>query len=601
MTASLQEQLRQLAEQEYRSGGANLTLLQEFERHLEDKSFARVEDREFAAFRYLVVASADRDLETGRMTKTVIWLLKQSKSKEHIEKLVNLACENTQKTLDAIKKHGGALAYISSVDEMAKKAVAELSDVSVPIAASEKSEDGAIDRAVLERAIAKTGEKVNVVTVRSDASDPYMQQVQQDAKQAMAYVSQGMQRAEVESGTAMSADSVEEALKTAVVAIEKYRNAVDSAITRPDGDPTHFAQYLYDDYIKELPEGTAPHKNLRSESWFIEEVFTGMRDKQAQACNTALHLVSVMDCAVFVPLLALLWNRHAMPRVVEFSRVYRIYAAALAICKTMIDAPTEKSEALAAKKLAKKIAKIQQSEPTVTASPVPPSTGRLTVERIENIFMRMRTTAAAEFQAAWQHAFQVLCNEKLKHSKRGDRDLIDYTSRITDAEIAADPLLPERQYYGKLYLITQNFCLDHLAAMEMAIISYMQDYVRLSDYEVFIVSRQLPVEVHGNSLTTSLVHENNESFTSGRAELWDVLKGNPKFKKAAENDLPVILAEVPLCDTTKIDDERVVPDQPWSPTFAQMKRFHADCFRLLALSPEQQKVAVSIWSADPKK
>jgi hypothetical protein len=576
-----------------------LTLRQEFDVYMTRPDVKKSEDEETDAFKYLLIASAYRDLEDGKVTEMVIWMFKKAATIADLEKLVLSAYPETTKTLNAMKKNGGALKYIDFVDNQAKALVSELTDVSVKVSPDEVKDGGFVDRKVLERAIAQSGEKVNVVTVRRDENDAFMQKSRKAVQQALAYLHGGMQMEELEKpddSNTNKALRVEEALETASAAIEFYRHAVEDPITRADGDPSHFVMYTYADYYSSLPAHSLPPKNLSKETWFIEEVYLSTRNLQVDSCNTTLHLLPVLDCAVFVPLLALMWNRHAMPRIVEFSRIYRIYCAALTVCKTMCEMPTERSQAAEAKKLARKIAKMQKQDATITPNPNPAPSERMTAEKTETIFRMMREGSLEHFRSTWRALFQIYLNEKLKHSDRGEKDLVEYTSMFSSEKTALDPHLIEKWYYGRVWYESQQFCLNLLSGMELAIFAHLQDYLNIQHHEMFRTRVLLPYADHTNSLTESLVKENNAAYVTGRQELWNLLQTNAKFKKAAPNDLSFAFDTTPLEDSTAIDDEIVFPDQPWSPTFAQMKAFHRDNCKLLYMSAEQQTIAVSVWA-----
>lgn len=576
-----------------------LTLRQEFEEFTKSTDFQKSDSEETDAFRYLLISSAYRDLDNGKMTQMVIWLFKQASTVPELEKLVLEHYPETTKTLSAMKENGGALKYIEFVDSQAKELVSQISDVAVKVAPGEIKDGGFIDRSVIDRAVAQSGEKINIVTVRRDELDPFMQKSREAVRQALAYLHGGMQLEELETATDSSTNKelrVEDALETAASVIERYRHAVENPITRADGDPSHFVMYSYADYYSNLPPQSIPPKNLSKETWFIEEVYLSMRNSQAESCNTTLHLLPVLDCAVFVPLMALMWNRHAMPRIVEFSRVYQIYCAALGVCKTMVDMPTEKSEAVEKKKLMRKLAKMQKETPTIAMNPDPGVSERLTEEKADYIFKMMRESSLDGFRQKWRELFEVYHNEKLVRTDDTAKALIQYESIFPREKIESDPYLIEKWYYGRLWYESQNFCIDLLSAMELAIFARLQDYLCIQHHELFRVRTLLPSAAHTNSLTESLVKENNAAYTNGRQDLWRLLQANAKFKKAANNDLSLLFETTPLEETDAIDQENVLADQPWSPTFAQMKRFHRDNCTLLYMSAEQQKIAVSVWA-----
>ena len=527
---------------------------------------------------------------------------------------------------ELIRKIDADLAGIAEREEAAGKTI-KLNDEDYTEGKAVKR--SAIDRIVAERKAA--GKQLNVIVDGSASYDEFIAKKRSDAKQARAFIEGGLQLAELDDGvTSETSTAVRktyvEALEAAALAIQEYEEEASDMITSSFSDPTLFVGVNLPRYYAGLLERGIKMEDLGDESWFTSDNVREAMGINQEKIDMTLTMQVIMDTGVFVPRMALLFAHQPMPRVVEFSRVFRIYMAALLMLEENVPVMNARAKHREAKHLRKLVESTIQRASGGSAPNGTQSAGTVQVNPdYENLPLYSdsaptKETINKQYQTVYGHAMddwrkgtaalQTWHDSELAYHK-GEIDLNQLklmtascapgtsVPRISREKYEENPDSIGLQYYSALWELNNHTCVTLLNAHEARILLWMQRFICPEDRNAWFTRRLFPLGDQCHPLTVKETTGMNEVLGSRRDSLWTSLLANKRFNGLARTDQ--ILVATPLDSTDVHDDKHVFEQQAWSATVGQMKQYHKNMQTLFNLSPEQQQIVLNIKVAKGNK
>ena len=427
--------------------------------------------------------------------------------------------------------------------------------------------------------------ELNVAVRRDPANDTYLNAKRHDAMVAMAAVESGLQASEMlndgvnEQSSALVKQHFNEVISASAYAMNEYRRSLD-VITRRDGDQTVGVRIDLGEYYKGLKERRIPYRDLRELSRFNSFQLRQVIGVISDGVKEVLVVRELLDCAVYTPRLAALIVDQSLPRVIEFSRLYEVYFAALQLLQQVTRLPTQREvdheenafhaqfERAIAGHAVTRISdgpnQHSRSEPwrqmRTTKEMVEESTSRMLITARDTLFARVRELSD------WYRLETRYHNGDMKPTEVNNLQYEPYYKRETYAEF---PDIIAYNYYRELWRANQTFCISLLHSYEASILLYLQDYLPKEEAEVWRTRDILPLD--GNdavvcpAVTVDNLHSNNDRLTEWRSFDIDVRRRN-----MIADSIPA-----PPLNASLLERRVQTKHQPWSPTFRQMMQFHS--------------------------
>ena len=590
-----------------------------------EPTLSQEDELELECRRFLFLTAALFDVHAHALPKTAIDKLIKADGASQLKWPYKLPKGTRVRAIaDLIKKHKTALQYVSSADAVVDTLRKEL-DAAGEVLQLQK--DDVIDsqfvkHEAVER-LMQENPKLNKLVVFDPQETDYMRKLLANAVMASEGIRGGLQIVDKLDGgvNAESSPEVRELAATTLTAVARaihtYRRE-ENIITRSDGDGRTGIMANLDDVLEHNAKRNLHHQDIRKEPWFAPGMIGLAMKNQEVLVSYMVAMLPIVDCAIFTPRLAALCLGNSMPRVVEASRVLRIYVAALAVIKANVAAPSAralyKRRKLTMRKLQRASFVDEDGQTAVVVNPnfmnLPQyASVETSNEALEECFAQLHLEAMQEFEKGVRLAreqFKLDTQLASTEMSQERRELIvalhsgSYTP-IGNASAAADPLAHARAYYGALWYLAQQVWIGLLLKYELAIVKRLHLYLSTENFEHWRARRDMPAEVQGHPLTTQLLGETNAAIATTRRTVVELISKAKDFKKAPRYSGDVPTSPDPLKDNDSLDTERVFAGQSWSPTFKQMREYDAHIDKLFLLSAEQAKIASEFRPNEPGK
>jgi hypothetical protein len=370
-------------------------------------------------------------------------------------------------------------------------------------------------------------------------------------------------------------------------------------ITRRDGEEITVRVNL-DEFYKSLDEDHTPYKNVR-EFMIKNGPAIGMSiATSAEKSNELLIFTETMECALFVPRLALLFSEQPMPRVVEFSRIFNIYRAAAGIM-TALQPLKSRKQIEADKKRGKRAihSLVTEDDGDVTfasahidekaAEAGGWTNAKTSRQDVSEGISQLRVEARRILLWEIANLQKWFLAEKDYHQKRAT-DPGDFHPQFTHQEVETIPNLMARFFYRQLWIMAQTYATRVLHSYEFRLLLELEEYLPRNTKEFWRSPGLLPETFQRRNeagelvdvdqcpgVTHKLVAQNNRFLVNWRRF------NSPEIQR----NLKKYMIDIPIVgniDTLQVDDT-----QSWSPTIAQMRKYHRDMASLFRLTMRDVK------------
>ena len=472
------------------------------------------------------------------------------------------------------------------------KLVAEGRVIKLPSDALIRAADGqrVLTAEALER-VRKSNPKLNVI-VRS-GKDMFLSDAHHNAQVATAAVESGFQAMqELNDGvTAESTADIKEKLQVVVAAsanaLMEYERARD-VIQRFDHAANIAVSFDLDVYYADAKARGLPFRDLRQLKGFGPEAMRYEMGLIGDKVTETLLVRELVDCAVFVPRLAMLLTGQSMPRVVSFARIFPLYIAALRLVQRAVNLPTDEAVATEEEKFHARFAHMceghsieriatggpllyKESEPwrslKTTTKMVSEANSRALIASRDHMLHSMKT-ASQWFRLETDYHAGKLTKKQQK--------AVGFTPTFDKAKVTEFPDVIAFQYYKETWKVNQKYCIELLRSYETGILLALTEYIPRDDVEYFTTSLVPPIGDQCPGVTLKEIGVNNAQLRKWRAFDLDVRERN-----TIVDALPT-----PLIDK-RLHDRVIEKQQPWSPTVENMVSFHSVCNTLFKMPPEE--------------
>lgn len=433
--------------------------------------------------------------------------------------------------------------------------------------------------------------RANVFLVTSEEEinerDETYQRLKDNAEQARAFAQLGMQRKEYKEG--IDEDTPEEVKQqfldhalASASAMQKFE-AYQDLQTRPDGQCTRKMRCDVEKFSARMQRESNGIALRLDNVQFLDAVVTGtkLEEKKEQLYATLL-MIEQLEGPVYTPRLFTLLKRRNAYRAMPFSEIFSYYSVVLNILVQSDVAPSAKeAHAIRAEEVRKHkaagIKKLKRPEELTNRD-------LYSREECRKIFFELREHARKVFLNKVESALlwfneldQDEANKSLWESKGQSAPPVDKeaSSRWTKA------------FYFQIYQVMTDYRVDLLNAYEGAILLFLHKYI-LKKERAYLSTRLESVDpglVHEQMVEK--MQEENDRFESGRKFVQNITC----FETAKR------FPELPESEMYK----SVHPDQPWSPTFGQIKKFVEFFDSLRSVKQKELAEALKVLSETLKK
>jgi hypothetical protein len=577
-----EQRAREIAELENRE-----TVAQSFEKFRKESPIEgwTLEDE---ATRFFYVRAAQDDVAHKRLPLQVLQQLLHAKKPDDLAFVSTLMqTTSSRRTADAIK--GGALKFIEQTDRKLAELMEKCRKVQLK---PEEVEEKFIKPAAIER-LKTENPNLNVMVEFDPDNTQYMQKLRAAAVAASSAVSDGMPIAgTIEGEQDDNAKKIAAAsVHAATVAIRAYEEAKD-VITREDGDETVVVGNLfYTSYLEAERKRNNVLEDFRKEQWFTVDAMRTIMAIQAEQVSYTIAMLPVVDCAVFVPRLALLLCGQPLPRVVEASRIYRIYVAAMTLIHLNLPLLPQKEFASQMTRKLKKMTKETGVQLDVKVANLPQYAygGDISQEMHDENFARLHASAMHDW-------FEMKSKARADYAResecRANPELAVAKSRLVPGLLEKCPRAIEFFFYGAMWHASQHTFIGLLHKFEACIIKRLHRFLDGGSLDYLCTRRKLPVK--GYAFTTQLLAKSNSELIQMRQKYIDAAKTLPAYQAVAPK---IELKDVPLGDTTEFDEKLGFEAQAWSPTIGQLKQYVLQIEHLSEAPPNVQEVLSTLRPA----
>ena len=438
---------------------------------------------------------------------------------------------------------------------------------------------------------------LNVVIRRDPAKvqDDFMTGLRNDAKLARAFIEGGLQDEAFNDGINANTDkAVVEKFNTAIAASSAVLNNYErnrDFITRADGNHNETVACSVDEHYKMLKKNGVPFVDIRTLKGLNREALRLEMGLMAEKCTEVLVMRELLDCAIFVPRLCLLLVQQPMPRVVEYSRVMRVYQATLRILARINKLPTQSEVKKEQTKFQKEIMKMSEEfDIKMIADPAydePWRSTRPTAEMVRRAFSQMTRLARDTLLSSAVDLGHWYDRETRHHAgtlDEAERKLHQFEPQFTEQQMKENPHLIKLKFYQEMWRNNQVFALDLLRAYEAGILLQLQRFLP-KEYNDYWMSRGLyPMDIQCSDHSVNLIKKTNESLCEWRRLL--IVQASQVARGVT---VPLPLPEL----EDGFHSINVEPQQRWSPTFGQMMNLQRAMNALFRLSKEEFQAVFS--------
>ena len=438
---------------------------------------------------------------------------------------------------------------------------------------------------------------LNVIIRRDPAKvqDDFMTNLRNDAKLARAFIEGGLQDEAFNDGINENTDkAVVLKFNTAIAASSAVLNNYErnrDFITRADGNHNETVACSVDEHYKMLKKNGVPFVDIRTLKGLNREALRLEMGLMAEKCTEVLVMRELLDCAIFVPRLCLLLVQQPMPRVVEYSRVMRVYQATLRILSRINKLPTHSEVKKEQTKFQKEIKKMSEEfDIKMIADPAhvePWRSTRPTAEMVRRAFSQLTRQARDTLLESAVDLGHWYDRETRFHAgtlSDAERKLHQFEPQFSELQMKENPHLIKLKFYQEMWRNNQVFALSLLRAYEAGILLQLQRFLP-KEYNDYWMSRGLyPMDIQCSDHSVNLIKKTNVSLCEWRRLL---------IVHASQVARGVIVP-LPLPELEEgFHAINVEPQQRWSPTFGQMMNLQRAMNALFRLSKEEFQAVFS--------
>lgn len=456
----------------------------------------------------------------------------------------------------------------------------------------------------------------NIFVRRPPSEDKYMNEVRQNAANALAFVEGKMHVTSSLGGLDEKSDpkareEFQVALAASTHAISLFERE-KNLITRRDGEEITVRVNL-DLFYKSLDEDHTPYKHIKEFMIQNGDAIGTSIAMSSPKSNELLVFIETMECALFMPRLAQLLCDQPLPRVVEFSRLYNIYRAAAGVM-TVLNPLKTKKKAEAVKKRARRELHdmVTEDDGDVTFSSahvdeVASQAGtwteaHTTRQDVSEGISELRVLARRILLWEIGNLQDWFVKEEHYHANR-DKEHDDFKPQFTHKEIDEIPNLMARFFYRQLWIMAQTYAIRVLHSYEFRLLLELEEYLPRNTKEFWRSPGLLPETFQRRNekgemvdvdqcpgITRQLVQQNNRFLVDWR-----------KFNSPdIQRNLKKYMIDIPVVGN--IDRLQVDDTQSWSPTIAQMRKYHRDMASLFRLTGRDvQRIVARFHKSEGEK
>jgi hypothetical protein len=587
------EQARNIAEFENSS-----TMMETFEKFAASVEPLEDTTREKEALRFLLMHTLQQDINHKRLPEACMLQLKEAKKSAELEPfMVFPKTTSIGQCVESMKK--GALEFIERTD----KFLAEVKEKCRKVDLLPGEVDGNFIKPEAIERLRKENPNMYTVIEYDPNDTPEMKELRQKALNASWAIAEGMPIVDLDNGVNSESDENTKKLanagvNAAAVALREYemsRNVIKRQHTK-----STVISVNYDAYLKSEAANNCILQDFRQVPWFNSDALRTAMALQTHKCTFTLALLPVMECAIFLPRLAQLLCNQPLPPVIDATRVYRIYIAALTLVELNLPLKTHKEFVVQIKRKMKKVARETGAEFNDNFEDFPQSAfgNEISKEMYEDDKEKLHAAAMRDWHSMTKNALENLMREKNYHTSEASRALTNATSSILPGTLQKCPYIIEQFYYASIWNATQHAFIGFLHKLEACLIKRLSSYINGASCAFWMTDRELPTAARESEITSMYVRDNNAALTKYRSEFIASISNVAEYQACIRKaGIEYDEKSVPLGEVSDIDDTIVFAPQPWSPTIAQMKKFVAHVQQLVDAPKEAQQIFYTIRPA----
>jgi hypothetical protein len=567
------------------------------------KEVPRMESEKLERERFIMLNEARHS-----MSPLVEQALLTAKTEADLRRIRNPTGSNSSKTLaDMIDESGGADKMFEENDAEAQRVYKMLIEQGKVL----KLPSGAVVSGELTPSAVEGMRKrgIDVGVVIDHTNTPYMQELRKNASTAIAFVhgSFGV----TSSVAGVDADSSELVKREAAIAVtaaaealEKYEKELN-IITRRDGDQHLRLRVDIAPYYKQLREAGVPFKDFREKlPLFGEEIRLNMFAISAEV-NKMLIFEPCMDTTLYVSRLFCVFHENASLRTVEFSRVLTMFITVFVVLQAHLGDLSVSNAQLekASKKFRDKAARAganTKMNPNLDDLPqwAKPMLSR---EAIESMFSETRALVHEEAMQYFRDGMEWYKRERAYHdNKMSAVDALEFKSHCTRDAVARTPALLEIIYYRMMWRNNTLFANGVVECYERVILAILQLYFPRGTTEWFLSNQQPVAHDACYDRTRDECVAMNDKLTRWRRTATEGAAASEVARAHRERMRAVGIIDPPPLPPNLLDN-KVEPDQSWSPTFAQLQTLHDSALTIFNTTPEEFRAFQTAYQADQEE